>query len=134
MAGIFVLPLLFSSCKDDESTATMPPQQQGERWSKLSVIQKKVFTPYCAIPSCHALPNPASNLNLDTGKAYSNLYRIKSILSPSYYRVEPLKPSQSILYTVLNNGSPILMPLSGKIHQAYIDSIAVWIQSGAANN
>ncbi|GAB4372679.1 MAG: hypothetical protein Kow0042_16110 [Calditrichia bacterium] len=103
--------------------------------SRFSQIQIQVFTPSCAISGCHSGSNPAGNLNLSPGQAYSNLVNVPSTTDPDILRVEPGKSDKSMLMERLKGDIPPQMPLiGGPLENAVLDSIEKWIDGGAPNN
>jgi hypothetical protein len=115
-------------------TATLPPT--------LDAIQTTIFSPRCAIPSCHDAATHVENLNLSAGSAYGQLVgvapatdvaRLKGLL-----RVDAGHPDNSFLLLKLE-GSPALssdeglrMPETGSpLSTAEIQLITAWIAQGA---
>lgn len=131
---------IFSSCADKITTLedlTSPQNNtQNSGLSKFSELQKKVFTPTCALSGCHGDNSTQAKLNLTEGKAYANIVNVTSNLFPSEKRVIPGNAALSLVYRVLNHdpGIPLQMPPTGKIDQYIIDSIAVWINKGALHD
>lgn len=102
--------------------------------ANFSEIQSKIITPTCATTGCHTGPSPTGDLDLSAGKAFANLVNIKSGEDPQFLRVSPGKSSESFIIHKLNGLDTSVMPPSGKLDQALIDSIAVWIDRGALND
>ena len=104
--------------------------------SKFSDIQAAVFTPSCALSGCHAGSTVQANLNLTDGNAYNNLINQQSVLNPSFVRVKPGDSQNSFLIKMLRNSGSgsSLMPPTGALNPAIIDSIEAWINNGALNN
>lgn len=130
--------LFFNKCENLIVTETkeFPPKTTIDRLSKLSEIQKQIFTTNCALSGCHAGTPLQANLNLTSGNAFSNLVNVTSLLNPNFKRVVPGNSEQSFIIKMLRNtgeGTSI-MPPTGKISDNLIDSIAVWIDNGAKNN
>jgi hypothetical protein len=96
-----------------------------------SSIQEKVFTPTCALSGCHG---GSQNPNLSSGQAYSNLVNKASSQKPSVLRVKPGESTNSYLIDKLTGDDTSVMPPSGQLSQATIDSIIVWIDNGALND
>ncbi len=94
-------------------------------------IQQSLLTPQCV--SCHGGSSPAANLNLEAGHAYDQLINVDAVTAP-HKRVVPFKSSESYLVWALEGQKAPLMPPSGKINQAMIDSVVAWIDRGAPNN
>lgn len=97
-------------------------------------IQNQVLTPSCATTGCHGGNDPAEGLDLSQGKAYANLVNVASSQRPQLRRVLPGNSAQSYLVQKLRGQETSVMPPAGKLSSAIIDSIASWIDRGAANN
>ncbi|MDZ7315462.1 MAG: hypothetical protein ONB24_04995 [candidate division KSB1 bacterium] len=131
---LLFLPLLFfgfqcsknivSECRECVETPS------GTRIT-FSAIQQTIFTPQCV--SCHGGSYPAAGLNLEAGKAYEALVNVPSASSPQK-RVVPFNSAESYLVWVLDGKQAPLMPPSGRLAQAQIDSVIAWIDRGAENN
>lgn len=134
-AGII---LVSSGCSENasgpsDSGNTVPP---GTSLSKFSEIQSRVFTPTCAVAGCHGGSNVQANLSLSEGNAYNNLVNKQSFRNPNFVRVKPGDSGNSFLIKMLRNTGEgtTVMPPTGKLSDAVIDSIALWINNGALNN
>lgn len=98
----------------------------------LQSIQNNVFNPRCV--SCHGGAVTNGGLDLSQGNAYQNLVNANSIAS-SLKRIVPGESQNSYLMRRLEGaGGETVMPPSGKLDQAVIDSIAAWIDRGALND
>ena len=129
--------LNLSACADKIVTESdiNPIVVSNIQLSKFSELQKKIFTPICAVAGCHLGADAQASLDLSEGKAYSNLVNAKSLLFPSYKRVVPGNKEQSLLYVAVSfKFNQLQMPLTGKLDQNLIDSIGVWIDKGAKND
>ena len=132
-----IMFLNLSSCADKIVTENdiNPVSTPNVQLSKFSELQKKIFTPICAVPGCHLGADAQANMDLSDGKSYANLVNVKSLLFPSYKRVVPGNKEQSLLYVAVSfKFSQLQMPLTGKLDQNLIDSIGVWIDKGALND
>jgi hypothetical protein len=131
--SIFVI----SGCSD-KSSPTNPSSSNPASLSssKFSDIQKSVFSTSCALSGCHAGSSVQANLNLTEGNAYNNLVNRQSVLNPSFVRVKPGDSQNSFLIKMLRNSGngSSLMPPTGALNPAIIDSIEAWINNGALNN
>lgn len=83
--------LINSSCADkivseNDVNPVVAPNIQLSRFSEL---QKRVFTPICAVPGCHLGADAQANMDLSEGKSYSNLINVPSVFYPPYLRVVP---------------------------------------------
>jgi mono/diheme cytochrome c family protein len=119
------------SCSSN--TPFEPPTENN--LANFTAIQQKIFNTNCALSGCHTGVNPAAGMNLSEGQAYSQLKDIQSVLYPSLKRVDSGKSDQSVLVLILRGTLTPQMPLGGTaLSSAEIDSIALWIDSGAPNN
>jgi hypothetical protein len=128
-----ILFLFFISC---EESIQGPDDENNNGGSSnmratFSSIQANVFTPTCALAGCHG---GSQSPNLSVGQAYNNLVNKASSQNPSMMRVKPGESSNSYLMKKLNGDGTSIMPPSGQLSQAKIDSIALWIDTGASNN
>ncbi len=117
---------IVSECQDD----TVPAGLQ----SKLSSIQQYIFTPFCATVGCHSSVNPQHELNLSSGNSYANLVDVTSHENDVMKRVVPGNSEQSWLMKKLNGDGTSVMPPTGQLSQAMIDTVAAWINAGATDN
>ena len=109
------------------------PIQTEKKLNTFSGIQEKVFSQTCAQSGCHGNNATQANLLLVEGEAYSNLVNQQAFLYPQFKRVIPGDSENSLLIKVLR-GEVVQMPPTGKLDDAVIDSIALWIDNGAINN
>lgn len=129
LIGILILP----SCEDliqgpeDELENSGPNNMRAT----FSSIQADVFTPTCAVAGCHG---GSQNPNLSAGQAYNSLVNKPSSQNPSMMRVMPGESANSYLMKKMTGDGTSIMPPSGQLSQAKIDSIALWINNGAVNN
>ncbi len=131
---VFGFLMILSSC-EDQITSTCNtdelsfPQNGPITFAK---IQDNVFTPKCV--SCHGGALTNADLDLSEGNAYANLVGTPSTTS-NLNRVEPGDIENSHLIERLTGANDVaIMPPSGKLEQAVIDSIAAWIDRGASEN
>lgn len=109
-------------------TCSTPPTGQKITFSE---IQSSIFNQQCI--TCHNSDAPPAGLNLETDVAYANLVNVQSTTAAPK-RVAPFKSAESYLVWVLEGEKAPLMPPSGRISQARIDSVIAWIDRGAENN
>ena len=108
-----------------------PPSGFNPTWSD---IQANVFTPTCATANCHSGGNPSGGLNLETANSHAQLVNVASTGS-ALDRVEPGFPDDSyLIHKLEGTGGVAIMPPSGALEQADIDTIRQWIQDGAADD
>ena len=102
-------------------------------------LQQKIFTPGCALPSCHGLAQQGG-LNLTAGQAYADLVDVPASNPAAHkaglLRVAPNDPDASFLIRKLegtldpNEGT--MMPQTGtRLPQAKLDLLRRWIAAGA---
>ncbi|MDZ7722467.1 MAG: c-type cytochrome domain-containing protein [candidate division KSB1 bacterium] len=96
-----------------------------------SQIQASVFNPNCV--SCHSGTTPSGGLDLSNDVAYNNLVN-EPVNTSEYVRVLPFDSDSSYLYLTLVGDNAPLMPPSGPLSDAKIDSVAAWIDRGAPND
>ncbi len=136
--AVLVLILFTAGCSENIITECEPVfgGQTGKTLSSFSEIQNEVFSPSCALSGCHAGSNIQANLNLTDGNSYNSLVNRQSLLNPAFLRVKPGDSGSSFLIKMLRNdgNGTSLMPPSGKLSDAVIDSIVTWINNGAFNN
>jgi len=125
---IFLFAVLFfiacedqitSSCEEDGNQSGPPMAAQ------LSAIQSTVFNPQCV--SCHGPGLAQGGLDLSAGKTYNELIN-RGLVIPNNSINSPL------MARLTSNNPAFVMPPSGKLAAALIDSIAAWIDNGALNN
>ena len=100
-------------------------------------IQKQIFTPRCALPTCHAAAQAPHNLSLQPASSYANLVNVVSEESnDGLERVLPGDADNSFLVHKLRGtlelGEGERMPRGGP----YLDSAAIqlvtdWVTGGA---
>ena len=104
-------------------------------------VQEKIFTPSCALPSCHGAAG-AGGLTLVAGEAYGNLVGVAASNMAAHeaglLRVAPGDPEGSFLVRKLEGalgpGEGTMMPQAGsRLPQARIDLLRRWIIAGAVN-
>jgi hypothetical protein len=107
--------------------------------ASLADIQVDIFTPRCAIPTCHDSQYASGNLVLDAEHAYSDLVGVPpdvdAAAAAGMKRVDPGHPENSFLLTKLQGpplGQGSRMPLTGDPLSAdQIKLISDWIAAGA---
>jgi hypothetical protein len=125
--------LLFTSCSDKVTSPTEADGPGSSLTARFSSIQENIFSGNCARSGCHSGPDPQEGLNLESGNAYSNLVGVTSSQS-SLLRVKPGSSDESWLVKKLTGDGTSVMPPSGMLLRANIDTIAAWIDQGALNN
>ena len=107
-----------------------------------SSLSQRIFTPRCAVSSCHAgSPPPSAPMSLEPGKAYASLVGAPSKELPSMQLVAPGRPDQSYLIHKLREtagnvgGLATRMPLGKEpLTEAELADIESWIAGGAKND
>ncbi len=130
--GFSIISLL--SCGGGDSPVPTKP--------KLSSIQANIFTPSCALSSCHSASTAQGNLVLTEGKSRANLVNVAAsntaAAAAGKLRVVPGDPDNSFLVQKLEGpgaGEGVLMPQgSSGLPQDQIDAIREWIAKGALDN
>ena len=129
--------LFLASCGNSGTTTPPPPLSD-----KFADIQTQTLNGSCAISGCHVGSSPKALLNLQTGKAYSQLMNnpIQNDAALKRYSrlVVPGKPDSSFLYIKLTNPKTDegeLMPQrTGTLSKEELDAIRSWITRGAPND
>ena len=138
--SLYAFPVFFSlvfiSCADkitsecsDSDTST-----DGFLTARYSDIQAKVFTPTCAVTGCHAGSQPQEGLDLSASKAYQNLVNAKSRQKPELFRIKPGDAANSYIIHKISANDFAVMPPTGRLAAAIIDSVRAWIDQGALDN
>lgn len=102
----------------------------------LQQIQDTIFTPHCAIGTCHDSGSATQNLDLSAGASYRQLVNVPSVDATALLRVDPGQPDDSFLLIKVQGlpppGEGSQMPLSGRLLSAdQIQLIRDWILKGA---
>ena len=132
--GAFLLGLMFVlACEDSIQGPEDEPVNggPGNMRANFSSIQAEVFSKSCATPACHG---GTQDPTLTSGQAYNNLVNVTSLQNPSLVRVKPGDSNNSYLMKKLTGDGTSIMPPSGQLSNAKIDSIALWINNGALND
>lgn len=126
---------MISSCADHivSECEECNPLPDNTKLSTFSGIQTNLFNTTCALSGCHGETGTQANLLLVEGISFSNLVNQQSLLYPQFLRVKPGDSENSLLIKMLR-GEISIMPPTGKINDAIIDSVAMWIDEGALNN
>lgn len=104
-----------------------PPPPLGP---SLESLQANVFTPSCALSSCHDDISQASGLNLSAGKSLGSLVNVASSLESSFMRVAPQDPDASYLIRKVEGSHTVgeRMPLFGEpLSAAQLGALRGWI-------
>lgn len=103
----------------------------------LSSIQRDIFTPSCAVSSCHSNNTRRANLDLSPGYAYASLVNVapSTVGASANMRVVPGHPEESFLMTKLTRPGPndgVIMPFGTPgLDQDTVARIREWISKGA---
>jgi hypothetical protein len=104
-----------------------------------AAIQESIFSPRCAIPTCHDSAVRSGGLNLEPDESYDELVGVEPTVDAAreagQLRVDPGDPENSFLLIKLE-GPPLgqggRMPLTGTpLTPAEVDVIRTWIADGA---
>jgi hypothetical protein len=107
--------------------------------ASLAVIQDTIFSPRCAIPTCHDAATNSGNLNLVSGQSYAELVGVEPDIDTAreagLLRVDAGDPENSFLLIKLEGPPPIWgsrMPLTGALlSEEEVALIRRWIAAGA---
>ncbi len=132
---LVVIAVLLTGCADQivSECEDCDPVAGEAKLNTFGSIQAKLFTNTCALSGCHGSNATQANLLLVEGEAYSNLVNEQSLLYPQLVRVKPGDSENSLIIKMLR-GELTQMPPAGKLDDAIIDSVAMWIDNGALNN
>ncbi|MCC6848621.1 MAG: hypothetical protein IT294_08980 [Deltaproteobacteria bacterium] len=108
--------------------------------STFEQIQRQIFTPTCAIPTCHNVAQGEHQLSLAAGEAYAHLVGVApanfAAASAGLLRVDPGAPANSFLLKKLrgelgdSEGAPMPKDLK-RLHHVHLDLVEEWIAAGA---
>jgi len=108
--------------------------------STFEQIQRQIFTPTCALPTCHNVAQAEHQLSLAEGEAYANLVGVPAANptanAAGLERVTPGDPANSFLVRklrgILVDGEGVRMPRDLKpLHHLHLELIEEWIAAGA---
>jgi hypothetical protein len=108
--------------------------------STFEQIQRQIFTPTCAIPTCHNVAQGEHQMSLAEGEAYANLVGVTpanfGASNAGLKRVDPGNPENSFILKKLRgdlvDGEGVQMPKDLKrLHHLHVDLIEEWIAAGA---
>jgi len=132
--------LLLSVAASNEGCAPAPTPTATPGAVTLAEVQEQIFTPRCAVISCHANPFPAAGLILEEGESFATLVgqtpNNPTAESLGLLRVDPGNPDNSfLLIKVEGPDSPDLgtrMPQRPPdLTPTQIELIRDWIAGGA---
>lgn len=103
------------------------------------MIQSTIFSPRCAVPTCHDTAGNSGNLILAAGRAYDQLVGVPPVVDTAreagVLRVDPSRPDNSFLIIKLEGPPPdqgSRMPMTGPaLTAAEIETVRTWIAQGA---
>jgi hypothetical protein len=101
----------------------------------LAEIQQSIFTPTCALPTCHDAATHFEDLNLTDGVSASQLVGVPAV-EATMPRVDPGHPENSFLLVKVQGKPPTgqgeQMPLTGgPLTADQIELVRNWILQGA---
>ncbi len=108
--------------------------------STFEQIQRQIFTPTCAVPTCHNVAQAEHQMSLAEGEAYDNLVGVAPANTVAnaagLQRVDPGNPDNSFILKKLRgelvDGEGVRMPRDLKpLHHLHVDLIEEWIAAGA---
>lgn len=102
-------------------------------------LQRTIFSPRCAIRTCHDAASNSGGLILEAGRAYDDLVGVAPTVDTAreagLLRVDPDRPDNSFLVIKLEGPPPdqgSRMPLTGApLSAAEIEAVRAWIANGA---
>src|SRR5262249_4329256 len=132
-SGTITIDEILQAVNDALGECPMPPAVTFDE------IQQTIFTPSCAIASCHDHISHTANLNLQADQSYANLANVSpdpfAAAQAGLLRVKPNSPDESFLLIKLTGPPPSegsKMPLTGTpLTAEQIDLVRNWILQGA---
>jgi hypothetical protein len=120
-------------------TATPEPTPTATRDPTLTEIQQTIFSPRCAVISCHDASGQTADLILEPGRSYMQLVGVPpsngTAAAAGFLRVDPGHPENSFLLVKLagpGSGEGAQMPLGGPpLAPAELGLVRSWIENGA---
>ena len=136
LASILGLALFAVSCAGDGVLDAGGGTGAGA--PTLSALQSSIFTPRCALPGCHAPPQPQQGMDLSAGSTYAYTVGVDVVELAGFKRIVPGNAADSYLHMKISSDPRIAggpMPADGTtLSQAEIDAIGAWIEAGAKND
>ncbi len=133
-----ILSIALAACGSDGNESTPPPTLPPITFGPIySDIQRNIFSPTCAVPSCHQSAGAPQGLRLDELNSYGLLVNVPSMEIPSFMRVRPFDPDNSYLIQKLEGTAAFgfQMPLNQPaLLQSEIAYIRQWISDGALDD
>jgi hypothetical protein len=98
---------------------------------ELEALRAEIFTPGCALASCHASADAAGGLDLETADLEGQLIGQPSGTCDGWIRVIPGAPDESLLYTKVAGPAPCgnLMPPPGGLPPEQAACLRTWIET-----
>jgi mono/diheme cytochrome c family protein len=130
--GLVLVLLMGSllSCKTDNKAAVAPAADCASKLPdtvSYAAHVQPLFTQNCALSSCHSGGLPEGGLNLESGKAYTEITK-----KGSGY-VDTLNPQFSVLISSMTSKTDP-MPPTGNLSTCDIELIKKWMLQKAKNN
>lgn len=116
---------LVACTKDQSPPLPAKPASQLPAVVSFSTHILPLFNTYCNTAGCHSASNPAANLDLSAGNAYSQLF--------AKHEVDTVNVDASVLYIQMNSTSNP-MPVTGRLSDYDVELVHRWIQQKARNN
>lgn len=130
------LAVLGAACGDPGEVVAPPTSGSVTPSTPYEAVQS-IFTRNCAFSGCHSGPDPQEGMDLGPAAFHANVVAVPSRQVPSLFRVEAGRPDSSYVMLKLRGlagavgGIGTQMPLGGQLTPAQIDTVRLWIQSGA---
>lgn len=132
-AALLAVTLSAAGCGGDGTFEMVPPSPDPA--PSFSRIQDEIFTPRCALPGCHAPPDPQQGMNLSEGVAWDSIVGVPATELSTFDRVSPSDPEGSYLLLKIEGDPQIVgerMPFGGPyLSDAEIATVRAWIAAGA---
>jgi hypothetical protein len=136
LVSVIGLAAGLASCAGDGvlETGTGPPPTAAPT---LTMLQASIFTPHCALPTCHLAPFPQQGMELIEGMTYGYIVNVDSNEVPAFKRVAPGHAADSYLFMKVSADPRIVgerMPFGGILSDPDIEAIRRWIDAGAKDD
>lgn len=139
-ATAWLAAALLAACAGDGSTLGPDgrPLSEGEGVDStatvtLSQLSERIFTPRCAIESCHGGSFLSENMSLEADRIAASIIGVTSNQMPTLKRIDPGNPDGSyLLRKVRGTGAGSQMPLDRRpLSGDEIALIVAWVEAGA---
>jgi hypothetical protein len=120
-----------SADADSDADASDDGDEEFVCTPDLETLRAEIFTPGCALPSCHASADAAGGLDLEIADLEAELIGAPSGTCDGWIRVIPGAPDESLFYTKLAGPAPCgtLMPPTTELPPEQVACVRTWIEN-----